>query len=75
MMKFTSKCIQRAIAASKAAGKNHHWLYANYSSKEQDEFAGYRQASLQRLRAIQRSVDLQGVFTSTGLCRGYIKLL
>lgn len=37
MMKSTSKCIQRAIAARKAAGKNHPWLYVNYSSKEQDE--------------------------------------
>ncbi|CAI7658181.1 unnamed protein product [Penicillium viridicatum] len=71
---FADRWVQRAISAAQKAGKHHPWLYINYASKHQEPFVGYGEANLQRLREIQRSVDPKGIFTSTGLCRGYFKL-
>lgn len=75
MYSFGNRWTERATAASKEAGKHNRWLYINYASKEQDPFAGYGEENVERLRSIQQNVDPQGVFTSTGLCRGYFKLV
>lgn len=75
MTTFVNRWVERAEAATRDAGKYHPWLYINYASKKQDPFSGYGEENLQRLRTIQASVDANGVFSSTGLCRGYFKLL
>jgi hypothetical protein len=72
---FVNRWAERAMSSSKIAKKHHFWLYINYASKEQDPFSGYGEDNLRRLRSIQKSVDPEGVFTSSGLCRGYFKLL
>lgn len=71
---FVSRWTERATSASKDAHKHHPWLYINYASKEQDPFSGYGEDNLRRLRSIQKSVDPEGILTSTGLCKGYFKL-
>lgn len=71
----TKRWVERATAAAKSAGRHNPWLYINYASNEQDPFACYGEANLQRLKSIQKSIDPQGVFTSTGLCKGFFKLL
>lgn len=75
MNTFVSRWVERATTFIHKSGKDHPWLYINYASKDQDPFSGYGEKNLQRLRDIQKMVDPTGVFTSTGLCRGYFKLL
>lgn len=75
MNTFVSRWVERATRSTHELGKYHPWLYINYASKDQDPFSGYGERNLQRLRDIQRTVDPTGVFSSTGLCRGYFKLL
>ena len=75
MNDFVNKWVEKASAATRDAGRHHPWLYINYANKEQDPFAGYGEENLQRLRSIQRNVDANGVFSSSGLCKGYFKLL
>ncbi|BCS23572.1 uncharacterized protein APUU_40016S [Aspergillus puulaauensis] len=72
---LANRWLQRSLAATNDAGKTHPWLYINYASKAQDPFAGYGEANLRKLTAIQRAVDPNGIFTSKGLCRGNFKLL
>ncbi|KAJ6132906.1 FAD linked oxidase N-terminal [Penicillium samsonianum] len=75
MNRFVSRWVESATSLIHKSGKDHPWLYINYASKDQDPFSGYGETNLQRLRDIQKRVDPSGVFTSTGLCRGYFKLL
>ncbi|CAG8910150.1 unnamed protein product [Penicillium egyptiacum] len=72
---LANRWLQRSLAATHEADKFHPWLYINYASKAQHPFAGYGEANLRKLVAIQREVDPKGIFTSKGLCRGYFKLL
>lgn len=72
---LANRWLERSLAATNDAGKTHPWLYINYASKAQDPFAGYGEANLRKLTAIQRAVDPNGIFTSKGLCRGNFKLL
>lgn len=74
MNAFINRWIERATAATKNAAKDHRWRYINYASNQQDPFAGYGEQNVQRLRNIQKSVDPRGVFTSSGLCKGFFKL-
>jgi FAD/FMN-containing dehydrogenase len=71
---FADRFVARAKARTERAGKAHRWMYINYAKREQDPFGGYGEANLRRLKKIQRAADPEGVFTSTGLCRGYFKL-
>ncbi|KAL1622792.1 hypothetical protein SLS54_004812 [Diplodia seriata] len=74
---MTVNVVDRIKAAAEALGADHPYLYVNYAMDGQaDEvFAGYGEANVQRLKAIQRSVDPTGVFTSRGLWRGFMKLI
>lgn len=71
---FADRWIEKSKAASVAVGKDHQWLYINYAYTSQDPFAGYGEANQERLKTIQKAVDPQGVFASTGLARGYFKI-
>jgi hypothetical protein len=52
----------------------HPYIYINYANKGQDVFAGYGEKNRVRLTEIQKTVDPQGVFTSSGLWTGFFKL-
>ena len=53
------------------------YMYVGYARSGQDAevFAGYGEKNLKRLTEIQKSVDPRGVFTSTGLWRGHMKII
>ncbi|KXH64088.1 FAD binding domain-containing protein [Colletotrichum salicis] len=55
----------------------HPHLYINYASSAQTSkiFAGYGEENVRHLKAVAREVDPQGVFSSEGLWRGFVKLL
>ena len=72
---FVARWIEKVNAFADKQGKRHPWLYINYASNQQDPFAGYGEENVRRLQHVQKNVDPEGVFTSTGLCRGYFKLL
>lgn len=74
---MSSNTIARIESAAKELGVAHPYRYINYARKGQAEkvFAGYGEANVQRLKRIQRAVDPDGVFTSQGLWKGFMKLL
>lgn len=71
---FAERFVTRATQASVDAGKDHPWLYVNYAYTSQNPFASYGDENHARLKAIQKAVDPQGVFSSQGLSKGYFKL-
>ena len=70
--------VTRFMDGFKAAAKEldvlHPFVYMNYANKEDDVFTGYGEDNKQRLIAIQRDIDPYGIFTSSGLWRGFFKL-
>ncbi|KAJ9374490.1 CAZyme family AA7 [Paecilomyces variotii] len=74
--RMTGNIIRRLQAVARDTGVGHRYIYINYASAAQvhDVFAGYGEDNAQRLRDIQRAVDPQGIFTSHGLWRGFVKL-
>ena len=52
----------------------HPFVYINYANKGDDVFAGYGEDNKKRLIAIQKNIDPYGIFTSSGLWRGFFKL-
>lgn len=71
---FAARFIKRAKEVTVQAGLDNRWMYINYANQIQDPFAGYGMENKKRLQEIQKAVDPDGVFTSTGLCRGYFKV-
>ncbi|KAH9210256.1 FAD binding domain protein [Leptodontidium sp. 2 PMI_412] len=70
--------VSRFMTNFKAAAEKldvlHPFVYINYANKGDDVFAGYGETNKQRLIAIQKSVDPFGIFTSSGLWRGFFKV-
>lgn len=54
----------------------HPYKYINYAEEWQadDIYKGYGEDNLQTLKALQRKIDPEGVFTKGGLCGGYFRL-
>ncbi|KAF4498239.1 FAD binding domain containing protein [Fusarium agapanthi] len=52
----------RVNTASKRRGVYQHFKYANYASQFQDLFEGYGEVNRQRLLAISKEYNLEGVF-------------
>ncbi|ETS77927.1 hypothetical protein PFICI_09989 [Pestalotiopsis fici W106-1] len=75
MYAFADYFITEFQQAAVELGASHPYLYMNYANKGQDIFGGYGQDIKDRLTFIQKDVDPNGVFRSTGLWTGYIKLL
>ncbi|GIJ89551.1 hypothetical protein Asppvi_008493 [Aspergillus pseudoviridinutans] len=69
--------VRRLQAAAENLGVANRYLYVNYASAAQTDafFAGYGTGNMRRLREIQRAVDPDGIFTSKGLWKGFVKLL
>jgi hypothetical protein len=72
MHKYAAKVMERAVAAAKAKGKDHPYLYMNYASPYQNPVAGYGATNQEKLKAISKKYDPKGVFER--LQPGYFKL-
>ncbi|KAI9375039.1 hypothetical protein BJX61DRAFT_540188 [Aspergillus egyptiacus] len=71
------RCFRRTEAKAKELEVWHPFRYINYADEAiqaTDVWDGYGPETVARLRAIQKQVDPDGVFTSQGLARGYFKL-
>lgn len=74
---MTSNVVERTRLAAEELGVAHPYLYINYAAtgRADEVFAGYGEGNLERLRRIQREFDADGIFTSSGLWKGFMKLL
>lgn len=64
--------VDRSIAAAKAMGLDHPYLYQNYASQQQNVLASYGATNLAKLKAASQKYDPQQVFQK--LQPGYFKL-
>ncbi|KAF3074195.1 Bifunctional solanapyrone synthase [Trichoderma lentiforme] len=64
--------VDRSIAAARAQGLDHPYLYQNYASYQQDVFASYGADNLAKLKSISAKYDPQQVWQK--LQPGYFKL-
>jgi hypothetical protein len=73
---MTNNVIERMRSAAHRAQVAHPYLYLNYAAagRAADVFAGYGKENVDRLKAIQGVVDPNGVFSASGLWRGFMKL-
>ncbi|KAI4595973.1 hypothetical protein KJ359_006265 [Pestalotiopsis sp. 9143b] len=73
---MTTTVLDRIAAAAQDLQVYHPYMYVNYAYAGQADrvFSGYGEENHQRLMEIQASVDPDGVFTSGGLWRGFMKL-
>ncbi|KAF4541573.1 Fad binding domain-containing protein [Lasiodiplodia theobromae] len=74
MYAFAESFRARSETAAREMGLLNRFLYINYCKEDQDPFGGYGEENKQRLQSIQAKVDPEGIFTSSGLNRGYFKL-
>jgi hypothetical protein len=74
---MTANVVYHMEQAAKALKVGHPYKYINYASAAQASgiFKGYGKKSLRRLINVQKSVDPEGIFTSKGLWKGFMKLL
>lgn len=74
---MTANVLARMEAYAQEFEIAHPYLYINYASAAQTDkvFAGYGEENVRRLKAVAREVDPEGVFSSEGLWRGFVKLL
>lgn len=68
--------MRRSEEKAKEIGVWHPYKYINYAEEWQaeDVYKGYGDESLKALKALQRRIDPEGVFTKGGLCGGYFRL-
>jgi hypothetical protein len=60
--------------AAKSLDAFHPFVYINYANKGQDVFASYGKDNQKRLAEVQKAIDPQGVFVSSGLWTGFFKV-
>ncbi|KAM0547785.1 hypothetical protein ACHAPJ_010246 [Fusarium lateritium] len=60
--------------AAKSLNAFHPFVYINYANKGQDVFASYGKDNQNRLAEVQKAIDPQGVFISSGLWTGFFKV-
>lgn len=66
------RVLDRTKAAGEELGVNHRFIYMNYASQFQDPISGYGPESKERLLAVSKRYDPEGVFQT--LQPGYFKL-
>lgn len=73
---MTNNVIERLRSTASREGVAHPYLYLNYAAagRAAEVFAGYGSSNGERLRAIQVALDPAGVFSASGLWRGFMKL-
>ncbi|KAL7782208.1 hypothetical protein V8C37DRAFT_397964 [Trichoderma ceciliae] len=64
--------VSRSIAAARAQGLDHPYLYQNYASQQQKVFSSYGKDNLARLKSVSAKYDPQQVWQK--LQPGYFKL-
>jgi hypothetical protein len=66
----------RSEKKAKEMGLWHRYKYINYAEdwQAEDIYSGYGEDNLKQLKALQRKIDPEGMFTKGGLCSGYFKL-
>lgn len=67
-----TRLLQRSIALAKEMNLYHPYIYQNYADISQDVFAGYGKGNREKMRAVQRKYDPEGVFSR--LQPGYFKI-
>ncbi|CZT41666.1 related to 6-hydroxy-d-nicotine oxidase [Rhynchosporium secalis] len=67
-----NRFVSRSFNLAKSMGMDNDFIYMNYASQDQDVYAGYGKANVDRLKAVQKKYDPQGVFKK--LQPGYFKL-
>ncbi|KAJ5342508.1 hypothetical protein N7541_011632 [Penicillium brevicompactum] len=75
--RMTENIIERLNGTAQDMGIANRYKYMNYASAAQVDsiFAGYGDENAEKLKQIQRAVDPRGIFASTGLWRGFVKLI
>ncbi|KAL2882277.1 hypothetical protein SGCOL_002546 [Colletotrichum sp. CLE4] len=75
--RMTANVLSRMESFAQESEIAHPYLYINYASAAQTDkiFAGYGEENVRRLKAVAGEVDPDGVFSSEGLWRGFVKLL
>ena len=68
----TLRFLSRSVSLAKSLDLYHPFIYMNYASLDQDVYAGYGSASLERLAQIRDMYDPEDVFGK--LWRGYFKI-
>ena len=63
MHKVGEAILERAVEEGKKMGLYHRYMYQNYASANQDVFGGYGEKNRERLQAIQKLYDPEGVFS------------
>lgn len=68
--------LRRSETKAKELGLWHKYKYINYAEdwQAEDIFKGYGEDNLKTLKALQRKIDPEEVFTKGGLCGGYFRL-
>jgi FAD/FMN-containing dehydrogenase len=76
IFKTTKDILRKSEKVAKEMGLWHRYKYINYAEEWQAEdiYSGYGEDNLKQLRALQRKLDPEGVFTKGGLCGGYFRL-
>lgn len=74
---MTANVLSRMETYAQESEIAHPYLYINYASAAQADkvFAGYGEEDVRRLKAVAHEFDPEGVFSSDGLWRGFVKLL
>lgn len=72
IMAAAQSIVDRSVAAAKARGLDHPYLYQNYASQKQSVFASYGEANLAKLRSISKRYDPDQILQR--LQPGYFKL-
>ncbi|KAG4443016.1 hypothetical protein IFR05_001470 [Cadophora sp. M221] len=67
-----NRSTSRSFDLAKTMGLDNDFIYMNYANQDQDVYAGYGKANVDRLKAAQNKYDAQGVFKK--LQPGYFKL-
>lgn len=64
--------VDRSVAAAKAMGLDHPYLYQNYAAQKQNVFASYGASNYAKLKAVSQKYDPQQILQR--LQPGYFKL-
>ncbi|KAJ2979896.1 hypothetical protein NQ176_g2969 [Zarea fungicola] len=72
IMACAQAIVDRSVAAAKAMGLDHPYLYQNYAAQKQNVFASYGASNYAKLKAVSQKYDPQQILQR--LQPGYFKL-
>jgi hypothetical protein len=71
---FYDRVLARLEDTSRRLKVHHPYKYIGYGRLGEDIFLSYGANNREKLVRVQKDVDPQGIFTSSGLCRGGFKI-